>query len=255
MLELIGIEKVFRKNKSLFGKTSNRNSEDRHAISNVNLNINSGQIIGLIGPNGAGKTTLIRLLATSLFPSTGEILYKYSGVLNHLTEYRKKVGVSTSHTGIYGRLTPLEILNYFGSLYGINKQMLSERIEQLTREFNLSPFLNKRCDHLSTGMQQRISLSRAVINLPEVLLLDEPTTGLDILARENVLNFIESYKNDGRIIIFSTHNIHEVERVCDRIIVIDQGKICFFGSIKDFNRKNSCTFKEGLLKLHKQELV
>ena len=123
MLELIGVDKIFRKKKPLVWRKFDGKLGYFHAISNVNLEINSGQIVGLIGPNGAGKTTLIRLLATSLFPSSGEIRYKSIGVQDDLLEYRKKVGVSTSHTGIYGRLTPLEIMTYFGALYGIKLEI------------------------------------------------------------------------------------------------------------------------------------
>ncbi len=205
-----------------------------HSVENVSFACQPGQVLALLGPNGAGKTTTLRVLSSALKPDAGTIEINGLNVVNTPIEARRKIGFLSGATGLYGRLTGRENIEYFGRLQGLSKSRCRQRIEELSDLLELDSFLDRRSEHYSSGMKQKTMIARTVVHEPEVIILDEPTTGLDIMATETVLSFIRSLKAQGKPVIFSTHHLDEVNEICDRVTVIDQGATQFEGELTEF---------------------
>lgn len=205
-----------------------------HSVLDVSFSCEKGQVLGLLGPNGAGKTTTLRMLSTALKPDAGSITINGVNVLTNPLLARQKIGFLSGSTGLYGRLTGRENIEYFGQLHGLSASKIAERIEELADLLDLHTFLDRRCENFSTGMKQKTSIARAVVHEPEVVILDEPTTGLDIMATQTVLDFIRRLKAQGTPVIFSTHHLDEVAELCDKVVVIDKGLNMFDGDIASF---------------------
>ena len=201
------------------------------AVRDVSFDCNYGEVIGLLGPNGAGKTTTLRMLATVLKPSGGTAYVADCNVESQPLEVRKRLGFLTGGTGLYGRLTPVEILRFFGSLHEMPPELIRERTETLVRIFEMESFQNSHCDRLSTGQKQRVNLARTLLHDPPVVILDEPTAGLDIFSSKTILDFIRASKTQGKCILFSTHYMTEAEWLCDKVAVIHEGLILGFDTI------------------------
>ncbi len=207
------------------------------AVNNVNFTAYNGEIFGLLGPNGAGKTTALRIIATILKPTSGIVLVDGECVIKAPEKVRKNIGFMTGETRLYDRLTVEEILIYFGKLYSIDKEQLKKRIEELIRTFELNEVRDRKVTNLSDGLRQKVSLIRTIIHDPKNLILDEPLTGLDILARRTAVDFIKEAKKLNRCVIFSTHVMSEAEELCDRIAILNKGKILYVGEKEDLKRK------------------
>jgi sodium transport system ATP-binding protein len=207
-----------------------------HSVKDVSFNCSGGQVLGLLGPNGAGKTTTLRMLSTALRPDSGEVLINGEDVLKKPLVARRKIGFLSGTTGLYGRLSGRENIEYFGQLHGLEKSVISERIEELVELLDMANFIERRCEGYSTGMKQKAAIARSVIHQPQVVILDEPTTGLDIIATQTVLDFIKRLKQQNVPVIFSTHHLDEVEELCDWVTVIDQGENKFNGDIASFKQ-------------------
>lgn len=208
------------------------------AVSNVNLQVNQGEIFGLLGPNGAGKTTLIKILATLILPTTGTAsLFGYD--LNHDQEIRNHIGLVTSdERSFYWRLTGWQNLEFFANLNSLFSQESTVRIRQVLDQVELTEFANQSFQTYSTGMRQRLAIARALLNQPRLLFLDEPSKGLDPNSTEHLHKLILSLKNDQGITIFlTTHQLNEAEKLCDRVGIMDQGHILVCGSVNDLYRK------------------
>lgn len=205
-----------------------------HSVLDVSFKVNQGEVLGLLGPNGAGKTTTLRMLSTALQPNHGSVHINNVNVLDNPLIARKKIGFLSGSTGLYGRLTGRENIEYFGQLNGMSKLEIDSRISELSKMLEMETFLDRRSENYSTGMKQKTSIARAVVHNPEVVILDEPTTGLDIMATQTVLDFIRSLKGKNIPVIFSTHHLGEVEELCDRVTVIDKGVSQFDGSLEGF---------------------
>ncbi len=204
------------------------------AVDDLSFEVGKGQIFGLLGPNGAGKTTTLRMLAGLLKPTAGDAFIGGISMEHSTEEARKKLGFLTGDMDLYRRLKPLELLTYFGRLYEVEENILRDRIAHLAEAFGINEFKNQLCEKLSTGQKQRVSIVRTLVHDPEVVILDEPTTGLDIMSSEFVLQFIKKMaEEEGKTVIFSTHHLDEVERLCDQIAIIDNGKLTFSGTIQD----------------------
>ncbi len=201
-----------------------------HALRGLDLGCRYGEIHGLLGPNGAGKTTTLRILATMLAPTRGSASVAGADVVREPLEVRRRLGFLSATTGLYPRLTGREILRYFGVLHGLAPDALEERIEELVDAFELRGFCDQHAQSLSSGQRQRVSIARAVLHDPPVLILDEPTTGLDILATSDMIDFVASRRDAGRCVLFSTHVLSEAERLCDRIAVIHHGRLLADGA-------------------------
>ena len=194
-IEAIGLRKTFR--------DPERGTVE--AVRGVDLECRAGEIYGLLGPNGAGKTTTLRILSTILAPTSGIARVSGVDVMADPLEVRRRIGFLSGSTGLYPRLTARETLEYFGRLHGMREEALAARVEELLDTFAIRPFERGRCEGLSTGQRQRVSIARAVVHDPPVLILDEPTTGLDILASSEMIEFIESRRTAGRGGVGRTH--------------------------------------------------
>ncbi len=207
------------------------------AIREIDFNCEQGKIFGLLGPNGAGKTTTLRIVATIMKPTSGEVFVDGFNVEENSEEVRKRVGFLTGTTGLYPYLTPREILTYFGNIYEIEKNVLKERIDKLAQMFKMDDFLDRRIDNLSSGMKQKVSLARTIIHDPSVLILDEPMSGLDIISSKAIMDFIKYSRQEGKCILFSTHVMREAELLCDDISIIHKGEILCNGHLKELREQ------------------
>jgi len=218
------------------------------AVRGVDLDCRPGEIYGLLGPNGAGKTTTLRMLATILAPTSGQAFIDGVEVGADPLEVRRRIGFLSSSTGLYPRLTARETLEYFGQLHGMDPATLKGKVDAVVEAFDIGPFQDGRCEGLSTGQRQRVSIARAVLHDPPVLILDEPTTGLDILASSDMIDFIESRRAAGTCVLFSTHILSEAERLCDRIGVIHAGRMLAVGTLDELRERTGAEWLEDVFK-------
>lgn len=223
MVELESVSKVYRD----AGVSVN-------AVDDVSFTCKPGLVTGILGPNGAGKTTLLRMISTVIKPTSGRILVNGLDVVQSPQSVRAGLGFISNNTGLYGRLTPREVLRYFADLNGISREETDARIDSLSTRFGMSHYLDRQIDKLSTGMKQKVSIARSVIHEPALMVLDEPTSGLDVLASKAITNFIRESRAEGKTILLSTHIMREVERLCDEVRVIHKGRLFFSGSIEEF---------------------
>jgi sodium transport system ATP-binding protein len=207
------------------------NPETVTAVDQVSFSCRAGEIFGLLGPNGAGKSTTLRMLATLMVPDTGEAVVAGHNVVEAPAAVRQSIGFLSANTGLYRRLTAREMIRYFAELQAVPNPRA--RTEALIEQFDISAFAHVRCDRLSTGMKQKVSIARAIVHDPPVLIFDEPTLGLDVLVAETLLSFIESCREAGRCVLFSTHVMREAERLCDRIAIIHRGRILAIGTLDE----------------------
>ncbi|HZO89521.1 MAG TPA: ATP-binding cassette domain-containing protein [Chthonomonadaceae bacterium] len=208
-----------------------------HAVNNVSFCCRPGEIFGLLGPNGAGKTTLLRMLATILEPTSGTATVAGYDIREHPQEVRQRIGYLSSSTALYERLTAREMVAYFGALYGMTPGQIAQRIEAIFTELDMHEFADTRCDKLSTGQKQRVSIARTIIHQPPVLFFDEPTNGLDVVTARTIIRFIRRCREEGRTVVFSTHIMSEVETLCDTIAVIFQGQIAAIGTLEELRAR------------------
>jgi sodium transport system ATP-binding protein len=204
-----------------------------YALDHVSFDVQPGEIYGLLGPNGAGKTTCLRIISTVLRPTGGSAVVAGYDVATHPEEVRARIGFMSGNTGIYDRMTAREMVEYFGRLYGLQEDALQQRIEEIFETLQMHEISDMLGSKMSTGMKQKVSIARTIIHDPPVLVFDEPTTGLDVLVARAVIKTIESLRDQGKCIIFSTHIMREVEKLCDRIAIIHKGKILATGTIDE----------------------
>ncbi len=259
MIKITGLSKKFKVENPK--KLSEQDKKDPrlkgrffHSIKNVNLTCQSGQVLALLGPNGAGKTTTLRVLSSALEPDNGSIEINGVDVVKNPVEARRKIGFLSGTTGLYGRLSGRENITYFGKINGLDDAEIEQRIEELAQQLDMHSFLDRRSENYSTGMKQKTSIARAVIHRPEVIVMDEPTTGLDIMASATVISFIRSLKASNTPVIFSTHHLEEVSELCDAVAIIDKGETTFEGTIADFAAKSEDGLHDAFIKCLKEEI-
>jgi sodium transport system ATP-binding protein len=195
------------------------------AVSDVSFDCIPGEIYGLLGPNGAGKTTTLRILSTVLRPTAGQAIVAGHDVATEPEKVRAKIGFMSANTGIYDRMTAWELVEYFGQLYQMPAEALRERMEQIFDWLQMNDFRDNLCAKLSTGMKQKVSIARTIVHDPPVLIFDEPTSGLDVLVARIVLIKIAELRDQGKTIIFSTHSMQEVTKLCSRVGIIYKGRL------------------------------
>jgi sodium transport system ATP-binding protein len=195
------------------------------AVSDVTFECRPGVIFGLLGPNGAGKTTTLRILSTVLKPTGGRAIVAGYDVVTDPENVRQSIGYMSASTGIYDRMTAWELVEYFGRLYGLPRDALRARMETIFDWLKMNDFRNMLGSKMSTGMKQKVSIARTIVHDPPVLIFDEPTSGLDVLVARAVLEKIIELKERGKTIVFSTHSMHEVEKLCSRVAIIYKGRL------------------------------
>jgi sodium transport system ATP-binding protein len=200
------------------------------AVAGLSFSVDGGEIYGLLGPNGAGKTTTLRVLAGILTPTSGRAVIAGLDVAQDALAVRRRLGFLTNTTGLYARLTGSELLRYFARLYGLAPAATDARIAALVEALDLAPFFERLCEALSTGERQRLSIARAVLHDPAVLILDEPTAGLEVLASRFLRAFVRAERDRGKAVVFSTHYLAEAELLCDRIGLLHQGRLLAEGT-------------------------
>jgi sodium transport system ATP-binding protein len=203
------------------------------AVTDVSFECHPGAIFGLLGPNGAGKTTTLRILSTVLKPTAGRALVAGYDVVAEPEQVRHNIGYMSASTGIYDRMTAWELVEYFGRLYGLPAQTLRARMEEIFDWLKMNDFRDVLGSKMSTGMKQKVSIARTIVHDPPVLIFDEPTSGLDVLVARAVLQNILELKDRGKTILFSTHSMHEVEKLCQRVAIVHRGRVQAEGSPRE----------------------
>jgi sodium transport system ATP-binding protein len=207
------------------------------ALLPTSLEVPAGQVFGILGPNGAGKTTLLRMLATVIKPTSGTAVVAGFDIVQSPMSVKKSIGFLSGNTRLYGRLTPRELLRYFGPLYDMDPARTEARSREVVELLGMADFLDQRIEKLSTGQTQKTSIARCLLHDPPVLILDEPTLGLDIMTSRTIIDFIKDSAKAGKAVIFSTHYMEEAELLCDRIGLLHQGRLMDVDSLDGFRRK------------------
>jgi sodium transport system ATP-binding protein len=199
----------------------------------ISLEAGSGEIFGLLGPNGAGKTTTLRIICTLLAPDSGSVEVLGFDTRSAPEEVRRRVGVVTADIGVYPRLSARENIVYFAELSGVLDGELQRRVDTVLERLDMVSFANQRAESLSSGQKQKVAIARAIVHDPEVLMFDEPTSNLDVLASREIRNFMVESRGRGKCVIFSTHVLHDAERLCDRVTILHEGTVVATGPTAD----------------------
>jgi sodium transport system ATP-binding protein len=203
------------------------------AVDQLSLTVRGGEAYGLLGANGAGKTTTLRMLLGLWKPTSGEASILGCRVTQEPDRIKGSIGLVSASAGLYQWLSPREMMAYFGVGYGLSPDRISDRIEELSEIMDLSRFLDQRCSTLSTGQKQRVNLARALVHDPPVVLLDEPTRGLDVVGSKVVFDYVARLRSEGKAIIVCTHQLDEAERLCDRFGLLHRGRLRHEGTLDE----------------------
>ena len=206
--------------------------DEKVAVDRVSFRIEAGEIYGLLGPNGAGKTTTLRMISGLLRPTSGRVKIRGEDVLAAPELVKRQIGYLTANTGLYLRLTVREFLLYFATLYGLSPEHAARRVDELADWLSMREFIRLRCGALSTGQKQRTNIARALIADPPILIMDEPTLGLDVLSNRLILSLMRTQAQAGKAILLSTHALDEIETMCQRIGLIHDGKLIAEGDLE-----------------------
>ena len=216
--------------KKFIKQKNKREKEEFYADKGITFEAHDGEIIGILGPNGAGKTTLLRMIAGILEPTEGTIEFDGLNYKNNEIEIKKNIAYLSGNTKLYDTLTAYELLKMCAQIYGIDKQKTEKRIKEITDILDMQNFLNNKIGNLSTGQTQRVNIARCLIHDSKYYILDEATTGLDIISSQIILDFIKKEKARGKTILYSTHYMEEAENICDRVIMINKGVVINSGT-------------------------
>ena len=235
MLEVKNVTKKFTK------KNKNNQVEEFLADDNISFTAKEGEVVGIIGPNGAGKTTLLRMIAGIMEPTSGEVLIDKKTHQEDMIGIKKKIAFLSGNTKLYKDISPYELLEMTGNYYEVDKKTLEKRIKDIVKKFNMSSFLHQKIATLSTGQYQRTSIARCLVHNPDYYILDEATSGLDVISSKSILDFIKEVKKDNKCIIYSTHYMEEAENICDKIVMINKGKIIAQGTPTEICKNTKTT--------------
>ena len=220
------------------------------AVDRVSFSVAAGEVYGLLGPNGAGKTTTLRMLLGLLSPTSGFAAIGGFRSVDFPDEVKRRVGLVAANAGLYQYLSPREMLLFFADLYGVTQADAEAELSRLAKVLGLTEFLNQHCATLSTGQRQRVNLARALIHRPPVMLLDEPTLGLDVLGTQVITEFIDHVRAEGKAVILCTHHLDEAERICTRFGLLHKGRIVAEGTLAELRKRTGCrSLVEMFLKL------
>ncbi len=211
------------------------------AVKDLSFTVAAGEVYGLLGPNGAGKTTTLRMILGLLTPTSGQASIAGFGSGQFPDEVKRRVGLVAANAGLYQSLSVREMLMFFADLYGVPAAAAKSELGRLGRLLGLDEFLKQRCGTLSTGQRQRVNLARALIHRPPVMLLDEPTLGLDVLGSQVVTEYIDHLRTEGKAVILTTHHLDQAERLCTRFGLLHKGRLVIEGSLEDLRAQTGCT--------------
>lgn len=233
MIQVQNLTKKFKINKK--GK-----KDIKIALNDISFEIAEGEIVGLIGANGSGKSTLLKIISSLYEATSGSVHINGLDVAKKQTETKKKIGVLFGgDSGLYGRLTAYENIKYFGELNGISIDEVKQSIDKYETFFNMKDYMHRKTENFSRGMKQKVCFLRAVIHDPEIIILDEPSTGLDVAGISEVAEFIKFNKNNKKTIIISSHNMNEIVNLCDKVIILKEGNLVYFGLIDSLINKDN----------------
>ncbi|MFD2368529.1 ABC transporter ATP-binding protein [Brevibacillus sp. GCM10020057] len=208
------------------------------AVHDLSFRVEAGEVYGLLGENGAGKTTTMRMMATILQPTEGDIEISGYSVRREPAEVRRRIGILFGgDVGLYNRLTARENIAYFGSLYGLDPARLQERIDSLSRMLDMEEFIDRRVGAFSRGMKQKVAIARTLVHDPDVILLDEPSTGLDVTAANIFRRMVSRMQEEGKTILFSSHNMGEISKLCKRVALIHKGRLRYAGTLESLHER------------------
>ena len=219
-----------------------------NVLRGISFSAQKGEIFGLLGPNGAGKTTTLRIICTLLSPDSGSVEVLGFDTRKAPEEVRRRVGVVTADIGVYPRLTARENISYLAQLSGLDDGELKRSVEAVIERLDIAAFADQRAESLSSGQKQKVAIARAIVHDPPVLMFDEPTSNLDVLASKEVRDFMVESKGRGKCVIFSTHVLHDAERMCDRVTILHQGEVVASGPTAEV-RGNKRDLEDAFLEL------
>ena len=219
----------------------NKVKSEFYADNDISFEANDGEIIGILGPNGAGKTTLLRIVAGILTADNGTINYDDLDLKKDNLKIKKNLAYLSGNTKIYNSLSTYELLYMCAEFYDVKKENIDARIEEIANILNIKEFINKRIGSLSTGQTQRVNIARCLIHNPKYYILDEATSGLDIISSQIILDFIKSEKEKGKTILYSTHYMEEAENICDKIVMLNKGRVVYKGTPDEIKKKTKTT--------------
>jgi sodium transport system ATP-binding protein len=203
------------------------------AVDGVSFTARAGEVFGLLGPNGAGKTTTMRILCTVLRPTGGSAKLAGYDVATQPSQVRQHIGFLSANTALYDRMTAWEVIEFFGKLYGLTDERLKERMESVFATLQMNDFRDILGARMSTGMRQKVSIARAIVHDPPIMIFDEPTLGLDVLVARAVIETVEVLRAQGKCILYSTHIMREVEKLCDRVAIVARGRVQAMGTLDE----------------------
>ena len=235
MIKVVNIRKTFklsREQKREMGKDFQGSTVD--AVAGVSFTCQPGRIFSLLGPNGAGKTTTLRMISTMLKPTSGSIEVDGFDVVREPEKVRKRLGFLTGSTKLYHRLTANELVKYYADLHGVDRESFQRRRDEIFTLLDMHSFANQRIGKLSTGMKQKVSIARTIIHDPSVMVFDEATAGLDVVASRGIVELIRNARERGKTVLFSTHRMGEVSQLSDDLAIIHKGKLLYSGPYNTF---------------------
>lgn len=231
-----GLKKTFRLSKKQ-QKIERTGEKLKIAVNDLSFTAKRGEIYGLLGPNGAGKTTTLRMLATLIRPDEGDALIDGASVVKEPDKVRGRIGFLTSELKLEDFFTPNYLFGYFAELHGVEKSVAEQRKRELFSKFGIDKFAEVKIGDLSTGMKQKVSLVISIVHDPDLIIFDEPTNGLDVITAKTVTDFLEDLKKQGKTVIISTHIFSLVEKLCDRVGIIINGKMVKEGNLRELTEE------------------
>ena len=235
MIKVDNVSKKFTK------KDENKKSIEFFADENLSFEAHDGEILGILGPNGAGKTTLLRMLAGLMEPTSGSITVDDKTYAKNGIEIKQSIAYLSGSTKLYKDISPRELLTMCSNLYGVSKEEANKRIDEIINKFDMGTFQNQKIGNLSTGQYQRTSVARCIIHDPKYYILDEATSGLDIISSKVILDFVKEEKKRGKCVLYSTHYMEEAQNICDRVVLIHKGHIIKIGTPEQIQEETGTT--------------
>ncbi len=253
MIEIKDLTKVFTLNRKMMKETKAKTNK-KIAVNHLSLTAKKGEIYGLLGANGAGKTTTLRCISTIIKPTSGEIYVAGHEVQKEAEAVRNCIGFLTSDIKLDPQFSPDYMFDFFGRLHQVPKEVLKKRKEELFSYFGITEFAHKKMKELSTGMKQKAAIAVSLVHDPEIVIFDEPTNGLDIITARRVTDYLKKLKEDGKLVIISTHIMSEAERLCDRIGIMIDGEKVAEGTIEELQKATKTkTLEDAFFAYYKEQ--